>query len=150
MTRSIDVQDYLAFVHDIPVGEYLAPDPALRPAVLACQPRRWILTNADRAHAGRVLGALSLEGCFEAVVDILDLWPYCKPMPEAYQIALERAGENDPRRCLLVDDSRKNLAGARAAGFFTVLVGEGQCGPDCDAQIDSLIHLPALLKEITG
>jgi putative hydrolase of the HAD superfamily len=148
MTRGIDIQDYLSFVHDIPIPQFLSPDPTLRPAILACPSRRMILTNADRAHAGRVLGALDLRDCFEDVVDILDLWPYCKPMPEAYRVAMRRAAESDPSRCLLVDDSRRNLAGARAVGFFTVLIGTGPCGPDCDAQIDTLLHLPAMLKEL--
>ncbi len=148
MTRPIDRDDYLAFVHDIPVRQYLSPNPALRPAIQACAPRRFILTNSDRAHAGRVIDALELQGCFEAVVDILDLWPHCKPMPEAYHVALEKAAETSPQRCLLVDDSRKNLAGARAVGIFAVLVGQGRCGEDCDAQIDSLLQLPALLKEL--
>jgi len=148
MTRSIDRDDYLAFVHDVPVRQYLTPNPALRPALMACAPRRWILTNSDRAHAGRVLEALELQDCFEAIVDILDLWPHCKPMPEAYHVALEKAREPDPQRCIFIDDSRKNLAGARALGIFAVLVGPGRGGEDCDAQIDSLTQLPALIKEL--
>ncbi len=150
LTRHIDEREFLDFVHDVPVDRLLLPDPALREVLLRYPQRKIILTNADRNHAGRVIRRLGLEGCFESVIDIYDIAPYCKPMPEAYQTALRLSGETSPEKCIFIDDSRRNLAGARAVGLFTVQVGLPKPGltplPAAgDLQIARLTDLPTIL-----
>ncbi len=149
-TRHVDVEEFLAFVHDVPLESMLQPDPALRDLLLRYPQRKLIFTNADRPHAQRVIARLGLEGCFDGIIDIYDIAPFCKPMIEAYQTALRLSGETDPRRCVFIDDSPRNLAGARAAGIFTVQVGRPK--PEfehpkaaADAQIDHLIDLPKII-----
>jgi putative hydrolase of the HAD superfamily len=75
----IDAEHYLAYVHDLPLDQYLAPNPALRGLLLGLSARRWIFTNSDAGHAGRVLDALGLAGCFEGIIDIRALEFICKP-----------------------------------------------------------------------
>jgi pyrimidine 5'-nucleotidase len=153
--RGVDMEAYLAFVHDIPLHTLLAPDPGLREVLLRYPQRKVIFTNADRPHAERVLRQLRLEDCFDHIIDIYDVAPYCKPMPEAYRIALQVAGETNPSRCIFLDDSPRNLEGARKVGIPTILVGRsdgangGKDAPALqpfDAAIEHLRNLPEVLS----
>lgn len=121
----VDADEFLAYVHHLPLDQYLKPDPFLRKLLLSLPQRRWIFTNADDAHAGRVLACLGLSGCFEGIIDVRAMEFACKPEVEAYRRAMCIAGEADPRCCALFDDALRNLLPAQAMGFFTVLVGNG-------------------------
>jgi len=142
-THQVDELDYLAFVHDIPLGRYLQPDPSTRAALQTCRLRKIIFTNADRAHAGRVLAVLGLADLFEDVIDILDIRPYCKPMPQAYQIALEKA-KTQPGECLFLDDAPRNLQAAHQLGITTVFVSQKPPPNPNGLWIRSLADLPEL------
>lgn len=120
----VDADDYLAYVHDLPIDEILQPDPELRALLLSLPQKKWVLTNADANHARRVINRLGLEGCFQGIIDIRALNFICKPDPRAYQIAMQIAGETNAKRCVYVDDSPRNLAPAAAMGMFTILVGQ--------------------------
>jgi putative hydrolase of the HAD superfamily len=88
---------------------------------------------------------LNLEDVFEDIIDILDIRPYCKPMPEAYTLALSRLGAI-AQECIFVDDSTHNLAGARNSGITTVLVNH-EPGPDpLDLHIRHIADLPIVLS----
>jgi putative hydrolase of the HAD superfamily len=88
----VDPFDYLAFVHDLPLSDYIRPDPALS-AMLARLPlRKAILTNADAAHADRVLTELGIRRHFSDIIDIEVMAFKPKPQPEAYALALARLG----------------------------------------------------------
>ncbi len=148
ITRGIDPHEYLAFVHDIPLADYLTPDPGI-PALLAGIPlRKVIFTNADRAHAHRVLDILHLAGCFDQIIDVLDVAPYCKPMPGAFHRAVDLAGAISPFSSILVDDAAHNLRAAREIGFYTIRMGTGTPDGCCDAVAQTLYNLPAVLEEL--
>ena len=142
------IEDFLAYVHDAPIGNYLQPAPALRELLLSLPQPRWILTNADDAHAGRVMEALGVTGCFQGVIDIKALGFACKPTPEAYQKALALTGNPPPERCVFFDDSRRNLAAARSLGFFTVWVGSAESDPAACLSVASLEELPQAMPEL--
>lgn len=144
----VDPADYLDFVHDLPLDDYLADEPRLGEMLRSIPTRRWVFTNSDINHARRVLAKLELSDCFEGIVDIWAMDPYCKPHPEAYQIALELAQASDPQACVLLDDSVHNLAGARQAGFYTVLVGKDGHSEDTDRTIEHLRDLPEVMPEL--
>ena len=120
----IDTDEFLAFVHDVQVEEHIVPDPELRRVLLTYPQRKIIFTNADSNHAERVLTALDLLDCFEQIIDIRQIYPVCKPDPEAFSTALRLAGISDPSTCLMADDSPRNIEAARTAGMYTVLIGE--------------------------
>jgi putative hydrolase of the HAD superfamily len=150
VTRAIDESEYLAYVHNVPLEQYLAPDPELRQTLLSYSQRKIIFTNADRAHAMRVMDTLQISDCFEDVIDIYDISPYCKPMAESFQIALQRAGESSADQCVFVDDSPRNLVAARELGFFTIQVGYPKPGyhhppSQAHASIARLKELPQVL-----
>jgi putative hydrolase of the HAD superfamily len=134
----VDPLDYLAYVHDLPLQDYLSPSPQLRQLLLSLPQQRWVFTNADSAHARRVLNALNLTDCFQGIIDVLATGFICKPEPEAYQKALQIAGETDPASCMLVDDAPRNLLAAQRMGFATVLVGGEH------ATANSMLHVPEL------
>ncbi len=49
--HEIDVQDFLAFVHDLPLADFILPNPDLCTIISALGTRNFIFTNADAAHA---------------------------------------------------------------------------------------------------
>ena len=144
----IDADDYLAYVHDIPLDEYIQPDPSLRDILLSLPQRKWIFTNSDDRHALRVLNVLGVRDCFEGIIDIRALGYACKPVEDAYLRALALAGETHPGRCILFDDSPRNLAPARSLGFYTILVGHDQPDPSAYHSVSSLRELPEALPEL--
>ncbi len=118
----VDAEEFLAYVHDLPLVEYLQPNEAVRQTLLSLPQRRWVFTNADQAHATRVLKVLQLEECFDGIIDVRALGFLNKPDPQAFWKALELAGENDPHRTLFMDDALRNLLPARQLGLITLLV----------------------------
>jgi len=151
--HQVDVQDFLAYVHDLPLKEYLHPDP-LQQKVLASLPtRNLIFTNADVPHARRVLRWLQIEQYFEDIVDVNRIDPFCKPKREAFEIALKVAGESDPSKCVMIDDMPATTRAARELGLYAILYGSPAPdrfgtlhGSDMDAAFDDWNQLPALLN----
>jgi len=144
----IDPDDYLAFVHDLPIRKMVQPDAELRKLLLSMRQRKFIFTNADSAHARRILEALELQGCFDGIIDVHSLNFHCKPEPVVYQMALDLAGETSPQHCIYLDDSPRNLAPVRPMGFFTVLVGDDSNSGAADRAIRGLHDLPRAMPEL--
>jgi pyrimidine 5'-nucleotidase len=143
--HQIDTAEYLSYVHHIPLEKYLKPDLALRTILSAIPARKYIFTNADVPHARRVLTALGLENCFDGIIDVVAIAPYCKPMPESFEIALRLAREPDPARCVLIDDLRRTTRAARAAGLYSIIYGQPDPQSDADAALQDWMQLPYLL-----
>ncbi len=141
----IDPIKYLDYVHDIPIEDYLHPDPSLRSCLASIAARRVIFTNADRKHALRVLTRLGVDDMFEQIVDILALNWINKPREPAYQQALELCGNPDPSKCVLVDDRIQNIMPAAALGMTTVLVSDEGDNPDACHTIPSVKQLLEVL-----
>ena len=59
--HGVDPEHYLAYVHDVPLGDYLSPDPALGEAIRSLPGRKVIFTNATVEHAQKVMDELGLE-----------------------------------------------------------------------------------------
>jgi putative hydrolase of the HAD superfamily len=143
---AVDIRDFLDFVHDLPLADYIQPTPGLHAMLEALPARKFIFTNADVKHARRVLSVLQLEGCFGGILDIFAMSPHCKPMPESFALALKLAGEPDPRRCVLIDDLPATTRAAREQGMFSILYGVGEPHPDANAVLADLAYLPELLE----
>jgi putative hydrolase of the HAD superfamily len=137
----VDADDYLAFVHDVPLEQYLRPAPALRAMLTSIPQKRWVFTNADANHAQRVLAVLGLNDCFHGLIDLRALNFVCKPEMETYYRALSLAGESRADQAMLLDDSPRNLLPAKVIGFTTVLVGHETPDGLADFAIPSLINL---------
>lgn len=146
--HQVDADDYLAYVHDLPLEKFIGPAPELRQILLSLPQPKWIFTNADSAHALRVLAILGLQDLFTGIVDVRAIQFACKPEADAYARAMKLAGETDPDRCVMLDDSPRNLAPAHALGFFTVLVGKVEPNPAANRSIRSLLELPGTVPEL--
>jgi putative hydrolase of the HAD superfamily len=121
--HAVDPHEFLEFVHDIPTDR-LAPDPRLKAALNALPGRKLVFTNGDAPYAARVLAALDLDSCFEAVFDIHDCAYRPKPAPEAYA-AFCAAHDIDPTRAIFLEDMARNLKPAKAIGMTTVWIDNG-------------------------
>jgi pyrimidine 5'-nucleotidase len=144
--HQIHVEDFLAYVHDLPLKDYLIPNPVQRGVIASLSTRNLIFTNADIPHAQRVLDVLGLDGLFSTIVDVNAVAPYCKPMPESFEIAMQVAGETDPARCVMIDDLPRTTRAARQAGMYAILYGCKEPHPDADACFLDWVELPGLFN----
>lgn len=142
----IDVQDYLQYVHEVDLSKVIEPDYQLKAALSSLPQEKWIFTNASRQHANNVLGLLGISDLFMGVIDVLDTEPWCKPHPEAFEIALKLAGGPKPEETLFVDDLEVNLNAARELGIQTVRVS-GQVVESSHPIINNLAELPVFLAQ---
>ena len=145
--HNVDVQDYLAFVHDLPLQDFLTPNPVVRDVIASLPSRKLIFTNADVPHARRVLAALELDGLFDAIVDVNAVVPYCKPMPESFAIAQELANEPNPRQCVMIDDLPRTTRAALNVGMASLLYGTDEPTSEASGVFTDWTHLPILLGE---
>jgi len=146
--HQVDADEYLAYVHDLPLEKYIQPNPQLRELISSLPQRCWIFTNADDGHAHRVLDQLGLDGCFVGIIDIKATQFICKPDIDAYRKALSIAGCVDARNCAIVEDSPRNLVPARSLGFYTILLGDGGLDPAADLCVTGLLDLKIALPDL--
>ncbi|MFQ5613393.1 MAG: pyrimidine 5'-nucleotidase [Anaerolineae bacterium] len=134
----IETTAYLAFVHDLPLPDFLRPDPALDRMLAGLPQQKIVFTNADAAHAKRVLDALGIRRHFPAIIDIVANEFICKPNIVPYRNALASTGA-EARRSILVEDSARNLAPAKSLGMATILVDSAP-----DETVD--VHVATILE----
>jgi putative hydrolase of the HAD superfamily len=93
-------------------------------AALAALPgRKYILTNAPRAYALRVLSTLDLLPLFDGVITIEDMAMFgqLRPKPDARMLRrLAARLRVPPSRCVLVEDTLQHQKAARRVGMKTV------------------------------
>jgi len=142
----VDPDDYLLFVHDLPIEAMLRPSANLAKMLSMLPQRKWVFTNASLAHARRVLAALGVSQHFAGIVDIKALGYRNKPEEDTYRQALKAAGEEDPAAALFVDDQGVNLEPAKKLGAGTVLVGTREPHPAADYSILAVELLPEAIS----
>jgi putative hydrolase of the HAD superfamily len=143
----VDPDEYLDFVHDLPLEQHLQYDPELDRMLDALNLRKIIFTNADAKHARRVLSRLRLLHHFESVIDIHTLDFINKPDRRAYIRALDFASAR-PEECILIEDSMVNIVPARELGMTTVLVGTKPAMDGAHYHIERVADLAGIVKTI--
>jgi putative hydrolase of the HAD superfamily len=137
-----DAEEYLAYVHDIDLGD-LAADPGLKAALARLPGRRFVFTNGCANHAARILDRIGLADSFDAVWDIRTMQFMPKPMAEAYACVMA-AGTIEGSEAAMFDDIARNLVPARALGMTTVWLKTdapwGKHGPLMDAAPGDIEH----------
>jgi pyrimidine 5'-nucleotidase len=141
----VDMAEYLAYVHDVRLADYIHPDPVQQAVLKALPTRNVIFTNADVQHARRVLKVLDIEQYFAEVVDVNVMDPYCKPSPEAFALAIKAGGESDPSKCVMIDDLPHTTRAAREFGFYSLLYGAAPAAGSADGAFTDWRQLPELL-----
>jgi putative hydrolase of the HAD superfamily len=142
---SVDPDEFLEFVHDLPIGSYLQSDPALDRMLGRLEIRKMVFTNADAKHARRVLSCLGITRHFESIIDIHLLDFINKPDRRSYLKALEFASVQSGE-CVLVDDHLPNIIPAREMGMTTVMVEEGHAPNGAHHHIARITDLEGLVR----
>ncbi|XP_024974031.1 suppressor of disruption of TFIIS [Cynara cardunculus var. scolymus] len=163
-----DNDAFHGFVHGTLPYHLLKPDLVLRNLLLSMPQRKIIFTNADQAHAAQVLRRMCLEDCFQGVICFetlnTDQQPnlvenhhariissptriVCKPALESFQTATIIANL-DPKKTIFFDDSVRNIATAKAAGFHTVIVGRSSVVAGADHALNSIHNMREALPQV--
>lgn len=149
--------EHLWYAHNLPISSMLRRDKVLREIIGRMDPSvpRYVFTASMRHHAERCLRALGINDLFDRIVDVRDCNIATKHSTEAFAAAMRIAGVEDPKRCIFLDDSVKNICAAREIGWQSVLVG--QVGRDCgktistehaEQEIERIQELPSVLPEL--
>jgi putative hydrolase of the HAD superfamily len=142
-----DVDDYLHYVHDIPLDGVIEAQPEARRMLMNMPLRRAVLTNSDVQHATRVLAHVNLLDCFERIVDIRALNFINKPNPQAYRTALDLLGVS-AQETIFVEDTPVNTRSAKALGITTILV-DYPPSSDADYCVANLLAVGDVVSKLT-
>ena len=110
--HEVNPSDFLDYVHDVPVHEFLSADLELRQTLEQVKSRKLIFTNSDLKHANRILDALGVRDQFERIFDIEAMNFIPKPNPDPYRLVLDYL-RLQPKDVLLIDDMERNLKPAQ-------------------------------------
>jgi putative hydrolase of the HAD superfamily len=152
--HGIDPEDYLTYVHDLPLEDYIGPNDELDRVLAEIEAEKVVFTNASEEHACRVLKALGIERHFSRIIDVRALGYISKPAPEAYRRALKILGV-EGNECLIVDDRVRNLAPAKELGMITVLVSNEEAAPrqdqpkDVDFVIGEVVEIGEIVRRLS-
>jgi putative hydrolase of the HAD superfamily len=130
----VDPEDYLRFVHDIRLADYIAPDPALAEMLRSIPLTKVIFTNATVEHAQNVLNILGIADQFADIIDVRRVEYVSKPNAGAYERLLNIL-QATGAECILIEDSVRNLLPGKALGMTTILVDSDDC-----AEVDYCVH----------
>jgi putative hydrolase of the HAD superfamily len=142
--HDVDPADYLWFVHDFSVDEYLQPDPLLAQVLRGLPLEKVIFTNSSADHCRRVTEALGIRDQFTHVFDIASVGYLSKPDLAAFQAVL-RALEAKGTHCMMVEDNLVNLKAASMLGMTTVHVGREQPEPVADFSVREVYDVGSLV-----
>jgi len=121
--HGVKAAHFLEHTHRLPGLEARLRTSAHDRAALRRLPgRKFILTNAPRSYALRVLNTLRLADCFDGVISIEDMTMFGehRPKPDArmFRHLLARL-KLTPSRCVLVEDTLAHQRSARRVGMRT-------------------------------
>lgn len=154
--HGVDPEEYLEYVHDVPIEEVVPRRPELGEMLAGLPGRRVVFTNGSASYAARVLDALGVRGHIDGIFGIEFMEYIAKPSPFPYGKLLRATGA-EASRSVFCEDRYENLLPARELGMFTVWVGgsfgpegaarEGGSGPGADAVVADVCDLPRVLPE---
>ncbi len=93
----IDTEEYLDYVHNIPLHDYLTANARLDSVLASIPESKVVFTNSSREHATRVLDLLGIRHHFDRIIDVRDVGYESKPQPAAYQLACDLLGSPSRR-----------------------------------------------------
>ncbi|GMH32723.1 hypothetical protein BSKO_00557 [Bryopsis sp. KO-2023] len=151
----VDVEKFHHMTHTVvDFGKLIRPDPEMRRMLLALKKPKYIFTNANTAHAKRILDILGISDIFVDIVSFDTIqssarrkgisdgsWVVCKPNPLAFELALEQVNAT-AGKVLFLDDSVRNIKAAQDMGIPSVLVHQGDVPEGIEFGIQSLKDFP--------
>jgi len=122
--HAISAAHFLEHTHRLPgLEDRLRSSAHDRAALARLRGRKFVLTNAPRDYALRVLDTLGLASCFDGVIGIEDMamFGHLRPKPDARMLRRVAARlKVAPARCVLVEDTLEHQKAARGLGMTTV------------------------------
>lgn len=149
---TVDVEHYLAYVHDLELGAVLALDAELDRLLDQLVSRKAIFTNSPAEHAERVLRALGIERHFDRVFDIRFSAFEPKPLIATYHRVLD-ALEVTGSQTIFIEDTAQNLVPARGLGMTTILISEQAYdtgAPPADYVVKDIFAALQAVRELEG
>ncbi|MDG1571822.1 beta-phosphoglucomutase [Robiginitalea sp. M366] len=113
-------EDYLQYIRKMDASEILPDVPKILD-YLQAQKVPMALGSASK-NAKPILEKVGLSGYFHAVVDGHET-TRAKPDPQVFLLAAERL-EVEPKACVVFEDALAGIAAARAAGMYSVGIGD--------------------------
>lgn len=144
--EAVDIDDYLNFVHNIPVAQFLDPNPELAQLLAQIPLRKFIFTNSYRKHAENVMAALKVGSYFEDVFDIQSVNYVSKPAKHPYTTVVHFLNTT-PETCIYIDDQVRNLKEPKLMGMKTILV-DAQPNRWVDVAVDDIIEACRAVKRL--
>jgi len=147
--HQVDPYDYLDFVHDVPLRDYLQPDKKIKNMLTELPEKKYIFSNASKEHCRRVLDCLELQNSFSAVYDITYFNFRPKPEKAIYRELLDKIGV-PAGAGVMIDDMAVNLEPAVDLGMAAILfdpLGTTDL-PTGGRRLTSLLELPSMLDKI--
>ena len=138
----VDPEDYLHYVHDIRLADYIGPHPALSDMLQSIPLTKVIFTNATVEYAQNVLNIIGIADQFADIVDVRRVGYVSKPDPRAYERLLDIIGARGDE-CILIEDAVRNLRPAKALGLTTILVDSDDC-----AEVDYCVPDILAVKDV--
>lgn len=122
--HKIDIDEYNRLVDDsLPLDKILHRDEPLRAMLQRLDRTKvsklWLFTNAYKTHGERVAKLIGVDDLVDGLTycDYYHMPLHCKPKPEAFEKAMNQAGETDKSKCWFVDDSALNIKAAKKFGW---------------------------------
>jgi putative hydrolase of the HAD superfamily len=144
--HSVDPDQYLEYVHDVPVHEILDPDAALTAFLSSIALPMAIFTNGSSRHARRVLDALKVAPYFEGICDLADTDYVGKPYREAFDYAAGLLGIGLDET-IFVDDLSVNVEAGSEFCAFAIHVGPGEDGVG-DLHVENVLDLEPVFSQM--
>jgi putative hydrolase of the HAD superfamily len=146
--HDMEVSEYLDFVHDIRIEDYLRPYLALEEMLEAIPLRKALYTNATSEYGRRVLQALGVLGQFERIIGIEEVGLSNKLNREGYERMLALLG-TEATACIMVEDSARNLRPAKELGLTTILV-DAEANEYVDFAVESVLEVGWVVDRLLG
>ena len=122
--HDVKASHFLAETHKLPgLEDRLRTHAHDRAALKRLPGRKYILTNAPRDYALRVLNTLHLGSFFDGVISVEDMrmFGHARPKPDVRMFRYMAAKlKVDPTRCVLVEDTLVHQRAAHGIGMRTV------------------------------
>lgn len=144
----VDANDYLDFVHDVPIGSFIQKDTQLENILSELPFNKVIFTNSNRKHTQRVLDALGIRQFFSMVIDVVDMEPYCKPQTGAFEVAMQLVNDDHPENYLLVDDLLRNINTALNLGMEAILVSPAELDSSNITRVSNIYGISSIIFEL--
>jgi putative hydrolase of the HAD superfamily len=140
----VDPEDYLHFVHDIPLTDYIGPNPALAEMLHSIPLTKVIFTNATIEHAQNVLNVLGVADQFVDIIDVRRVEYVSKPNGGAYERLLDILQARGDE-CILIEDAARNLLPGKVLGMTTILVDSEDCA-EVDYCVPDILAVKAVVE----